>query len=147
MKPHDKNTIRSVFIYQLAGYVSAILYIVAVIQMLMTFYYPVGSNSDPLEVYIRNFSTILMTGLLAQFIFDYRIIHLPINDEIILKTAKQLSIISIILVIACICKVIVSAVFMGKYLMNGNMVAFYYAGELLAWLAVGIFAYTYYKRL
>lgn len=137
---------KQINISRYAGSITIITVIAAIVQLLLTIFIRVGAKSDPTEVYLRNFSSIAALFILADFFYKFRMLHstnLSINK---MKYIKSISVTSIILAVACLVKVAISAKYALQYVQIGNLIGIYYIGEVAVWTAVALFCIAYLRR-
>lgn len=104
----------------------------------------ISEAADPVEIYVRNISSIAALIVLASFFNYYYFYHTADINQYYMRSLK---IASFFLFIAGIVKVIISGYYFAFCLANGNFVMFFYVGEILVWSMISLFAFYYYKRL
>ena len=117
---------------------------VALLDLVLLVTLGISASADPLEIYVRNISTIAALVVLAYFFDRYFYFH---NADIIDSYMLSLKTACLLLSIAGIVKVIISGYYFAFCLANGNFVMFFYVGEILVWSMISLFAFYYYKRL
>lgn len=130
-------------IVKVALALGAISFVISVLDLSLMFLVNIPENVDPVEIYARVLSSAFAI-LVMGFFFDrfYRLHFL--GDRILMKPLK---VISIILAAAAVVKVLISAYYLYFCILNGNIVLLYYAGEILLWSVMAIFAWLYYRRM
>jgi len=138
---------QSSFFLDYAGLLSIVFFAFAFLDLFLTLYFPMSSKTDPGEIYSRNFTTILASCMLAFFFDFYRRIHLQRSNTEYRKLYMKQYIVTISLAVACLIKVIASAIYAVQYLSKSNMAGLFHLAEILVWLAVAAFALMYLTRL
>lgn len=117
---------------------------VALLDLVLLVTLGISASADPLEIYVRNISTIAALVVLAYFFDRYFYFH---NADIIDSYMLSLKTACLLLSIAGIVKVIISVYYLIFCIASHNIVLLFYAGEILVWLMISLFAFSYYLRL
>ncbi len=145
MKGFGSQIKRSAFISGVAEYLGCGILLIALLQLLMTLFIRVGASSDPTEVYLRNFSSIVALLLLGYFLIIWGFVHL--SKSHLVNRIRMYKIVLLAMSIASMFKTGISICYVFKYLAAGNLVLLYYLGETLVWGCLTAFFALYYLRL
>lgn len=118
----------------LALIISFSAFIVAIVQLLLTISIDVSLSKEPLQVYHRNLSSIVAFFLLSYFFNKY-------SDHM-----KPSKVIAVLLLLACLAKVAISAYYTMNLLSESNLVGLYYLCDAAVWLMVAVFAIFYFRK-
>lgn len=116
----------------------------ALVLLVLLFAMNISAAADPVEIYVRNLSSIAALTVLAIFFNRYYHFHTTVIDQYYMRPLK---IASLLLFIAGIIKVIISVYYFVFCFASGNFIMFFYVGEILVWLMISLFAICYFQRL
>lgn len=126
-----------------ARILSVLLAVIPLFYLYLLFSVGVSPNADASEILIRNLSSVFALVVMGFFFDFYYMIH---TDRKIFFM-KSLRIATVALAIAGAVKVLVSLYYLFICLFNGNIIVWFYVGELLIWSAIAVFAILFRKRL
>jgi len=126
-----------------ASFISKLLFVIALVQLFYTLYYPIGPNTDPTEVYIRNFSSVIALFTFGIFLNDWSyILKHTIHSS---KTMRRHRILTALTSAIFIGRIAASSFYAVKHLIHLNFIGLYYLADVIAWIAISIFLGHYIK--
>lgn len=139
-EPVDKAQTDVQKVARIAG---ILLFIFPLFYLFLLFYIEISPFADPVEIYLRNISSVVALFVLGGFLDLYYKSYFDLNERVM----RSFKAIVVCLAIAAIIKVLISIFYLIVCISNGNFVLWFYVGEIIIWTAVAIFAILYHKRL
>lgn len=135
------NITTSLAVLKYAYFVGLLLIVLAIVQMVLTMYYPV-SPLNPLSVYFRNITTFLAVGTAGLFMIQW--CNFVAEEDKELRPLKSFRFITILACIVFMVKCAYSLYVVDLQFFKGFYVILCYASDAVAWFAFTVFAILYY---
>ena len=130
-------------VVRLSRVLGILLFLVSLGYLFMLLSIEIGPGVDAVEIYVRNLSSIIAILIASRFFNALYLSYTTANKY----DMKSLRIASIALAVAGIIKVLISLFYLIVCIVNGNIVMWFYVGEIIVWGAIALFAVLYYKKL
>lgn len=132
-----KSPILSSAMYKSAYLFGMVIFVLVIVQLMITLLLSVSKDANEFDVYSRNFSSIVGFALIALFLIRWCYFNLY-------GTAVRLfKCITISAAIVCGIKGLLSIYYTVSQSSRGIYVIAYYAGDILAWLVLSAFLFAY----
>ena len=135
------NITTSLAVLKYAYFVGLLLIVLAIVQMVLTMYYPV-SPINPISVYFRNITTFLAVGMAGLFMIQWCNFVAEEDEKL-----RPLNVFRFVTILACVVfmvKCAYSLYVVDYQFFKGFYVILCYATDAVAWFAVTVFAILYY---
>ena len=130
-------------VVRLSRVLGILLFLVPLGYLFMLLSIEIGPGVDAVEIYVRNISSIIAILIASRFFNGLYLSYTTANKY----DMKNLRIATIALAVAGIIKVLISLFYLIVCIANGNIVMWFYVGEIIVWGAIALFAVLYYKKL
>lgn len=133
----------TIAIFKSAFFIGLLLYAVVIGQLFVTLSLPIEIRSDKVDVYLRNYSSIIAFALLAQYLMSWCAFNVDA-----LTTNRQMKWFKILTFaggVAALFKGLISIYFFLNQLQRGIIVSSYYISDVVVWLAMAVFFFGYWN--
>lgn len=133
----------TVAIFKSAYFIGILLYAVFIAQLFVTLSLPIEIRSDKVDVYLRNYSSIIAFAFLAQFLLSWCAFNVDAFTSD--RQMKWFKILTFAGGVTALFKGLLSIYFLFNQMNRGIVVSSYYFSDIVVWLAMAVFYFGYWN--